>query len=79
MYSEIKHVGEGKFEALMADGSVKEVGPTLRGIIRYTYFEDYTIPPLDWTVNREVLLNDYQEKVLPDIIAGNITPNTMNY
>ena len=79
MYSEIKHVGEGKFEALMDDGSVKEIGPSLRGIIRYTYFEDYTLPPLGWIISREVLLNDYQEKVFPDIIAGKITPNSTNY
>jgi hypothetical protein len=34
---------------------------------------------LDGGTTKEKLLNDYQEKVIPDIISGKITPNTMNY
>ncbi len=78
MYNEVRHIGDGKFEAVMPDGEIKSVGANISGMIRYTYFEDYTLPPIGWTVAREKLLNDYQEKVIPDIIAGKITPNTMN-
>jgi hypothetical protein len=48
-------------------------------MIRYTYFEDYTIPPLGWTVSRENLLKDYQSKVLPDIMSGKIKPGKHNF
>jgi len=78
MYIEIRHIVDGKFELVMPDGEIKSVGPNIAGMIRYTYFEDYTLPPIGWSVTREKLLNDYQEKVIPDIIAGKITPNTMN-
>jgi hypothetical protein len=79
MYNEIKHINEGKFEVILDDGTTKEAGPNICGMIRYTYFEDYALPPDGWSVTREKLLNDYQAKVIPDIISGKITPNTMNY
>jgi len=78
MYNEIKHIGEGNFEVVTAEGETKTAGPNLCGMIRYTYFEDYTLPPIGWSVSREKLLNDYHDKVIPDIISGKITPNKIN-
>lgn len=79
MYHEIEHIGDGKFNVIMEDGSVKEAGPNLRGMIRYVYFEDYTFPPLNWRVSRSKLLTDYQTKVLPDILSGKIKIGEHNF
>ena len=79
MYNEVIHIGEGNFEVVTAEGETKTAGPNLRGMIRYTYFEDFTLPPVGWSVSREKLLNDYQAKVIPDIVAGKITPLSFNH
>jgi hypothetical protein len=79
MYKEVKHTGDGFFEVIMEDGTIKSAGNNLCGIIRYTYFEDYTIPPLGWTVSRENLMKDYQSKVIPDIMSGKIKPGKHNF
>lgn len=78
MYKEVKHTGDGFFEVVLEDGSIKNAGNNLCGMIRYTYFEDYTIPPLGWSVERKKLLEDYHAKVVPDIISGKIKPNIIN-
>lgn len=69
----ITHKGNGEFE-IETDEGIKEAGPNLCGMIRYTYFEDYTLPPIGWTTTRLELLKDYQPKVLKDIIDGKIKP-----
>ena len=61
----IKHIGDGKFECYLSDGSIKEVGPNMRGIIRFTYFEDFTLPPDGWETTRLTLLKDYNSKITP--------------
>lgn len=71
-----KHKGEGKFEAILEDGSIKEVGPNICGMIRYTYFQDYTLPPIDWEVNGEQLFKDYHTKVSKDIFSGKISDDS---
>jgi hypothetical protein len=48
MEKTIKHIGEGKFQVHMEDGEIKEAGSNLAGMIRYTYFEDYTLPEIGW-------------------------------
>ena len=68
----IRHIGAAKFEATLCAGEKKEVGPNLIGMIRYTYFEDFSIPPVGWEVTQEQLLKDYQPKVLKDIQEGKI-------
>ena len=68
----VKHVGGGKFEATLDNGEVKEVGPNLVGMIRYTFFEDYTLPPVGWKISQKVLLETYQPKVMEDISKGKI-------
>jgi len=73
MYT-IRHIGETKFEATLDTGEVKEVGSNLIGMIRYTYFEDFSIPPTGWEVTQEQLLKDYNPKVFKDIQEGKITP-----
>jgi len=69
-----KHVGEGKFIAEMEDGTFKDLGPNAIGMIRYTYFEDYQLPQVGWEVTRGKLLEDYQPKVMKDIMEGKIKP-----
>lgn len=68
----IRHIGAAKFEVTLDAGEKKEVGPNLIGMIRYTYFEDFSIPPVGWEVTQEQLLKDYQPKVLKDIQEGKI-------
>jgi hypothetical protein len=63
----IKHIGEGKFECYLSDSSTKEVGPNMRGIIRFTYFEDFTLPPDGWETTRLTLLKDYNSKIIPQL------------
>jgi len=69
-----KHVGEGKFIVEMEDGTFKDLGPNAVGMIRYTYFEDYQIPKVGWEVTRGKLLEDYQPKVMKDMIERKIKP-----
>lgn len=40
-------------------------------MIRYIYFEDFTLPPIGWEVTNKQLLEDYQSKVMKDIKDGN--------
>jgi hypothetical protein len=68
----VKHVGNGKFEATLDNGDVKEVGPNIIGMIRYTFFEDYILPPVGWEISQKVLLETYQPKVMEDITKGKI-------
>jgi hypothetical protein len=74
----IKHIGDGKFN-VHYDGEVKEAGVNLAGIIRYTYFQDYTLPPIGWEVNWSDLMNDYLPKMQNDVLIGKIKPNEMNW
>ena len=69
----IKHIGDGKFEAEI-DGVVRQLGPSLSGMIRYTYFEDFTIPPDGWEVKDSKLKMDYFPKVMKDIADGKVKP-----
>jgi len=69
-----KHVGEGKFIAEIGDGTFKDLGPNVIGMIRYTYFEDYQLPEVGWEVTRGKLLEDYQPKVMKDIMEVKIKP-----
>lgn len=68
----IRHIGSAKFEVTLDTGEIKEVGPNLIGMIRYTYFEDFSIPPVGWEVTQEQLLKDYNPKVFKDIQEGKI-------
>jgi hypothetical protein len=63
----IRHIGNGEFEIDMEDGSIKECGKNMRGMIRYTYFEDYTLPSDNWEVEHITFLKDYHNKVFKDI------------
>lgn len=70
----LRHIGGAKFEAVLDGGEVKEVGSSLLGMIRYTYFEDFSVPPVGWQVTQEQLLKDYHPKVMKDIQEGKIKP-----
>ena len=68
----VTHLGEGKFQVKMENDEIKDAGSNLCGMIRYTYFEDFTLPPVGWEVNQRQLLEDYQPKVMKDISDGKI-------
>ncbi len=50
---------------LMAMGfdkkQIKQAGPSLCGMIRFTYFEDYSLPEVGWQITRVKLMEDYQD------------------
>jgi hypothetical protein len=71
----IKYLGDGNFQAQLHEtGEIKECGKNLLGLIRYTYFEDFSYPQVGWEVTQEQLLKDYHPKVLKDITDGNVKP-----
>jgi len=70
----ITHIGEGDFQVEMSDGSIKNAGKNLCGMIRYTYFEDYSYPKVGWCVTQKQLTEDYFPKVQKDILDGKIKP-----
>lgn len=72
MSYKVIHIGDGAFEAILNNGEVKEVGPNIIGMIRYTYFEDFKLPPINWEVTQKKLLEDYHPKVMEDILNGKI-------
>jgi hypothetical protein len=75
----ITHLGEGVFSATLKDGQVKEVGPNIRGMIRYTYFDDFSLPPVGWEVTQNELMQDYHPKVMKDIMEGKVRPGIHNF
>jgi hypothetical protein len=75
----VTHLGEGKFQVKMENGEIKEAGSNLCGMIRYTYFEDYTLPEIGWEVTRVKLMEDYLPKMQQDVLSGKLKPNEMNY
>lgn len=72
MSYKVKHIGDGKFEATLDTGEIKVAGKNIIGMIRYTYFEDFTLPPYGWEVTQKELLEAYQPKVMKDITEGKI-------
>lgn len=80
MNYKVKHLGEGQFIVKLDDtGEIKECGPNIIGMIRYTYFEDYQLPPKDWEITQQQLLKDYQPKVMKDIAEGKIKFGKHNF
>ena len=65
----LTHLGEGKFQIKLENDEVKEAGSNLCGMIRYTYFEDYTLPEIGWEVSRKQLMKDYLSKMQQDFLA----------
>lgn len=71
------HIGEGKFEVKMSNGDIKNSGPNMEGMIRYTYFEDYELPPIGWNISRDQLIKDYFPKLMKDVQEGKINVNNL--
>ena len=65
----LTHLGEGKFQIKLENDEVKEAGSNLCGMIRYTYFEDYTLPKIGWEVSRKQLMKDYLPKMQQGFLA----------
>lgn len=68
----ITHIGNGEFNVTLSTGEIKSAGSSLKGMIRYTYFEDFTLPEIGWSCERIKLLNDHTNKILND-------SNMLNY
>jgi len=47
-------------------------------MIRYTYFEDYTLPEIGWKVTRKQLYDNYLPKMQQDVLSGKLKPNKIN-
>lgn len=75
----ITHLGNGEFQITVENNEIKECGPNLCGIIRYTYFEDYTLPEIGWNITRKQLMEDYLPKMQGDVLSGKLKPNQINY
>lgn len=73
------HLGNGKFQVKMKNGEIKKAGSNLCGMIRYTYFEDYSLPEVGWNISRNQLMEDYLPKLQKDVQSGKIIPNQKNY
>lgn len=76
----ITYVGNGNFKVKFEDDDIlKDAGTNICGMIRYTYFEDYKLPEIGWSVTNKKLLEDYFPKVQKDIKDGKILPGIINY
>jgi len=64
----VVHIGEGKFLVKLGNGETTIAGKNLCGMIRYTYFEDYELPVIGWSVTRIQLYKDYLPKIQKDIL-----------
>jgi len=71
MYDILEHTGDGNLKAHTPEGT-KEVSKNLNVMVRYTYFEDFTLPPIGWTCSRENLFKDYHRKVSDQIIQDRL-------
>lgn len=71
----VKYLGNGEFNVTMGDGSIKICGDNLIGMIKYTYFDDNTLPEVGWEVSNKKLLEDYFPKMQQDVLSGNLKPN----
>lgn len=69
----ITYVGDGKFNVRLDDGRILEAGKNLRGMIKYTYFENTDeYPEIGWSVTQNKLDLDYFPKIHKDIQSGKI-------
>lgn len=71
----ITYAGDGKFNVKLDDGRILDAGQNLRGMIKYTYFEntnDY--PEIGWSVTQNQLHLDYFPKAQKDILSGKLKP-----
>ena len=59
----LRHIGDGKFEAILTDGSIDEVNGGVSGLVKFIYFENEPLPPIGWTVTREKTSKDYHDKI----------------
>jgi hypothetical protein len=66
------HLGNGVFECELPNGEKRNGGDNMTGMIRFTYFEDYSMPPIGWSISREQLLKDYGQKMLQSISDGKV-------
>jgi len=75
----VTHLGNGNFQVKMENNEIKDAGENLCGMIRYTYFEDYSLPEIGWNITGKQLNKDYIPKVQKDVLNGKIKPNQLNH
>ena len=68
----ITHIGNGEFNVKLSEEKTVTAGPNLCGMIRYTYFEDFELPELNWTITQKQLHEDYFKKITQAIEDGTI-------
>lgn len=73
----ITHVGDGEFWVKLSNGEVKIAGDNICGMIRYVFFEDYTLPEVGWEVTQRELVENYHHKIHQDIQNGNVKPSEL--
>ncbi len=65
----VVYVGSGEFLVKLENGETKPAGNNLRGMIKFTYFEDTDeYPPIGWSVTRVKLYEDYIPKIQKKIL-----------
>ena len=47
-------------------------------MVKYTYFENYSLPEIGWEVTRLKLIEDYLPKLQQDVLSGKLKPNQAN-
>lgn len=72
----ITHIGEGNFQVELESGKIVDAGPNLCGMIRYTYFEDFTLPEIGWKITHKKLTEDHLSKITDAIKSGKLNKNT---
>ena len=71
----ITYMGNGNFNVTLDDGRILGAGQNLRGMIKYTYFEDTDeYPEIGWSVTQKQLHLDYFPKAQKDIQSGKLKP-----
>lgn len=67
-----EHVGEGKFKCIKSNGDKYDVGSNIVGMIRYSFFEDFTLPEIGWRVTQRRLTEVHLSKMVNDLKSGKI-------
>lgn len=71
----ITYIGDGNFNVTLDSNRIVAAGPNLRGMIKYTYFEDTNeFPEIGWSVTQSQLHLDYFPKAQIDIQSGKLKP-----
>lgn len=75
----ITYIGGGKFNVTLDSGRILEAGKNLKGMIKYTYYEDTDkYPEIGWSITQKQLHMDYFPKAQRDILSGKLKPTQID-